>query len=345
MSKVILLLNVSLCFLLISCGERKKSVADVVTKYYKEGNFNGSVLIAENGHEIYDTSLGYSDFRHKTALNEHSAFYIASLSKPFTAIGIMLLQQKGLIHYNDLAATYVKGMPAYARNITIQQLLTHTSGIRDYEGILDNRKRLRNQDIIKWLNEEKQLQFIPGSRYTYSNSGYIILSLVIESISGQSYAQFFQENVFAPLGMLHTKVFDEMEPLIENRVIGFNKRKEQDDYNLLTTGDGGIYSTVGDLYVLDRALRLGLLLSKENTKLMYEPPVLLNGEKSKYGFGWFIDRDNNARIAQHTGGLNGFRSLFWRDLDNGLTIIALTNQGAGFAPDDFRNDVVSCLRE
>jgi len=316
-----------------------------VVNYYKEGKFNGAVLIAKNGHKIYDTSLGYSDFDHKTVLREHTAFYIASLAKPITAIGIMLLQQKGLLQYDDLAATYVKELPGYAGKITIRQLLTHTSGIRDYEGVLSNRERLTNQDIIKWLNEQGKLQFVPGSQYAYSNSGYIILSLVIESISGQSYSQFFQEHLFAPLGMRHTKVFDETKPSIESRAIGFNKQKALDDYSLLTTGDGGIYATVEDLYILDQALRHGSLLSEENTKLVYELPTLLSGKKSEYGFGWFIDRDNGSTIAQHTGGLNGFRALFWRDLDNDLTIIALTNQGDAFPLNDFCKDLVSSLRK
>jgi CubicO group peptidase (beta-lactamase class C family) len=345
MSIVISLLIISLCLSLISCGKKRKGAREVVVSYYTEGKFNGAILIAKDGRRIYDTLLGYSDFYHKTKLHRHTVFYIASLSKPVTAIGIMLLQQKGLLHYDDLAATYVKGLPGYAGGITIRQLLTHTSGIRDYEGVLDNRKQLTNQDVIKWLNEERKLQFIPGSQFAYSNSGYIILSLVIESISGLSYSQFLQENLFTPLGMLHTKVFDKTNSLMENRAIGFNKQKALDDYSLLTTGDGGIYATVEDLYVLDQALRHGSLLSEENIKLMYEPPTLLSGKMSKYGFGWFIDKHNGSTIAQHTGGLDGFRALFWRDLDNDLTIITLTNQGDAIPLYNFREDLISSLGE
>lgn len=346
MLKNILCFKILLCLFFISCRQTTgKNPGDIVIQYHNKGHFNGAVLIAKNDSIILDTIAGYSNFSQKIPLTKQASFYIASLSKPVTATGIMLLQQKGLLSYDDKAVMYVKELPAYAGDITIRQLLTHTSGIKDYENALPGKKGLTNQDVIKWLYEQQQLQFTPGSRFQYSNSGYIILSLIIEHISGESYSSFLRNNVFIPLDMQHTIVCDETTTLIANRVIGFNKDKQPDDYLQLTTGDGGIYSTVEDLYKLDKALRNGSLLSKENTAVMYEPPTLPGGKKNEYGFGWFIKDSENKKIVDHTGGLNGFRALFWRDLANNVTIIALTNQGDAFLLNNFLNDLITSLEK
>lgn len=345
MSKIIFWLGILLCPFLVSCSETKTgNVKEIIESYYNKGNFNGAVLVAKENCIVYDTLLGYSDFDRKINLRKPASFYIASLSKPFTAIGIMLLQQEGLLLYDDKANEYVAGLPVYAQNITIRQLLTHTSGIKDYENILSGRRGLTNKDVVEWLHEQDSLRFEPGSRFEYSNSGYIILSLIIESISKQSYSCFLQSNVFTPLNMHHTKVYDDTNPFIENRVTGFDKNKMPDDYSILTTGDGGIYSTVEDLYKLDRALKDNLLLSSENTALMYQLPLLSGGQESEYGFGWFVESSDDDKIAKHTGGLNGFRSLFWRDLKNDITIIALTNQGDAFPVNNFLNDLKRTLK-
>lgn len=345
MQKITLWLILFGCLLFISCGKTKEeNVKDLITEYYNDGHFNGAVLLVKNDSIICDTILGYSNFSTKTTFEKETPFYIASLSKPITAIGIMLLQQRGSLSYDDSASKYVSDLPTYAHNITIRQLLTHTSGIKDYEMLLAGRKGLTNQYVIKWLQEQKELQFQPGSQFEYSNTGYIILSLVIESVSGQTYSQFLQNNVFSPLNMTHTKVYDETRPFIPNKAIGFNKEKSLDDYSILTTGDGGIYSTTEDLYKLDKALRHYVLLSKDNTVRMYQLPILPSGKENEYGLGWFIENTGSEKIAMHTGGLNGFRSLFWRDLKNNITLIALTNQGDAFPVNNFLNDMRKTIK-
>lgn len=340
MKKIITYFQLLFFLLLLSCH---KTPQDIVNKFHKKGEFNGMVLVAKNDSLIYNSALGYGDFEHKKILNINTSFYIASLSKPFTATAIILLQQKGLLSFDDKASKYLPELPDYAKNITIRQLLTHTSGIRDYENIL-TKKELKNQDVINWLQKQKSLQFSAGSKFEYSNSGYIILSLLVEKISGQSYSQFLNENIFVPLKMTNTKVYEESMSVIKNKALGYNRQKQPDDYSQLTTGDGGIYSTVNDLYKFDRALRNFSLINKDNTSLMYTPFKLSDGRFSKYGFGWHIDDTENNKIASHTGGLNGFRALFWRDLKNNKTIIALTNQGDAFPLNDFLNDMKKSLK-
>ncbi|MBL1220711.1 beta-lactamase family protein [Chryseobacterium sp. L7] len=318
----------------------EKNSQDTVTKYYDKGEFNGSVLIIKNGKTVCDTALGLSNIEKKIKLEKMTPIYIASLSKPFTAVSIMLLQQKGLLNYDDKASKYIS-LPAYAQNVSIRQLLTHTSGIKDYESIISE-KGLTNQQVLHWLAGLNKLQFPSGSQFEYSNSGFIILSLIIEKISKQSYGSFLNEHIFVPLKMKNTWVYDS-STASKNRATGYDKEKQPDDYSILTTGDGGIYSTPEDLYRFDRALRSFKLINKSNTNLMYTPTKLSDGKFSSYGFGWFIEESKGGKSVSHTGGLSGFRAIFWRDLNRNSCIIALTNQGDAFPLADFLKDIKTTL--
>lgn len=338
--KSIFVFEILLFMILFSCG---KNSNEIICEYHKKGQFNGTVLVMKNDHIISDTALGFSNFQTQEKLNTDTPFYIASLSKSFTATAIILLQQKGSLTFDDKASKYLPKLPAYAKDITIRHLLTHTSGIWDYEKGMSGKKELKNQDVLNWLQQKKKLQFPSGSKFEYSNSGYIILSLIIEKTSGKSYAEFLNENIFVPLKMNNTKVYDESMPVIKNKALGYNQQRQPDDYSLLTTGDGGIYSTTKDLYKFDKALCNFSLINKNNTALMYAPFKLSDKTLSNYGFGWCIDDSNNGQIVSHTGGLNGFRALFWRDLKNNKTVIALTNQGDAFPLSNFLNDIKKSL--
>lgn len=329
-------------FLLIGCQTNRDTPDKVIDHYYQGGQFNGSLFIAQNNQVLIDTALGYQDLDNKTVLTKETPFYIASLSKSITAIAIALMVEKGLLSLDDRAAKFVYNLPEYTHSVTIRQLLNHTSGIKDYENLL-TKKGLNNNDVILWLHNQNGLAFQPGTKFQYSNSGYIILALIIESISKMSYAQFLKANIFDPLQMQHTVVY-ESNTSIPNKAIGYDRNKEVDDYSILTTGDGGIYATAGDLYKLDQALRTNQLLSEKSIQLLYQTPVLQDGSSSEYGSGWFVEKSDSGMIAWHTGGLAGFRSLFWRDLKNGNTIIALTNQGDAFPVIDFLNDLKKTLK-
>lgn len=340
MAKAFICINILILLLLSSCQQSGK---DVVAEYHQKGKLNGAVLLVKNNVILCDTILGYSDFDRKIPFQKQTSFYIASLAKPITAIGIMLLQQNNLLNYNDSVGKYIQELPEYAKNVTIKQLLTHTSGIKDYEGILED-KKLTNEQVLHWLKAQSTLNFIPGSKYEYSNSGYIVLAKIIETISGKSIDLFLEENIFQPLKMEHSFIFTEALAQTVPKAIGFNKDECLDDYRQLTTGDGGIYATVEDLYKLDKALRKGLLINKANAELMYQQPLLSNGNRSEYGFGWFISK-SPEKIAMHTGGLNGFRSLFWRDLKNDITLIVLTNQGDAFPVHDFLREMKETMKK
>lgn len=329
-------------FYLTGCQTTSESSIEVVNQYYQSGRFNGSILITQQDRTLIDTVFGYRDLNSKAVLKKETPFYIASLSKPITAIAVSLLAEEGLISFDDKAIKFIEDLPRYAHNITIKQLLNHTSGIRDYENIL-TMKGLTNNDVVRWLHGQNGLALQPGTKFQYSNSGYIILALIIEKVSKMTYAEFLKKNIFDPLQMDHTTVC-EPGTTISDKAIGYNSDQQVDDYSILTTGDGGIYSTAEDLLKLDKALRTNQLLPESSTNRLYETPALQDGSNSKYGAGWFIEKNEGSIITQHTGGLAGFRSLFWRDLKNGNTIIALTNQGDAFPVYDFLNDIKKTLQ-
>ncbi|TZF98901.1 beta-lactamase family protein (plasmid) [Chryseobacterium panacisoli] len=326
-------IGISLILSLTSC---KQHPQDVVNEYYKKGEFNGSVLIVKDGRMVCDTALGFRNIEKRLRSDKNTSFYIASLSKAFTAAAIMISEQKGLLKLDDKASQFIE-LPEYAENITIRQLLHHTSGISDYENLF-SKKGLTNKEVIDWLFSLKNLDFTPDSKFKYSNSGYIILSQIIEKVSGKSYGTLINEQIMIPLKMNNTYVY-ESSTVIPNKASGYNQQKKPDDYSILTTGDGGIYSTPEDLYKFDQALRNYTLISKENTDLMYTPAKLTGGQISNYGFAWFIEDEKGRKTAMHTGGLNGFKALFWRDLEHNSCIIALTNQGEAFPLGNFLNDI------
>lgn len=321
----ILLIYSLITLIFFSCKE--KSEKDIVLEYYKQGKLNGTVLIVKEGKVVCDTVLGYKRFEDKSMVAKNTAFCVASITKSFTAVGVMLLQQENLLSYDDKASLYIKDLPSYARNVSIRQLLNHTSGLADYENVLIlNRGKITNQDVLNFLKKQPGLRFSSGSQFEYSNSGYVVLGEIIAAISKQSYGQFIQNEILTPLKMKDSFIYDAETIPNAKMAKGYDKNKKTDDYFLLTVGDGSLYSTPGDLYKFARVLSTHQLLNHQNSKLMYELPILKDGKSSEYGFGWFVS-DNHA---MHTGGVNGFRSVIWRDLSSNTCIIALTNQGDAF---------------
>lgn len=188
MKRFYLIFSFTLLFLM-GCQTTIQTPDSVISQYHQDGKFNDSVLVAQNHQVLIDTALGYRDLAHQTILTKETPIYIASLSKPITAIAISLLVQKGLLSFDDYAAKFVDALPTYAHRVTVKQLLNHTSGIKDYENIL-TKEKLTNKDVIHWLDRQDGLVFESGTKFQYSNSGYIILALIIENVSKMSYAHF-----------------------------------------------------------------------------------------------------------------------------------------------------------
>ena len=313
-------------------AQNKSLQLDTLFNFYNEhGSFSGVVLYAENGNLSYLKAFGFSDFEKKKVLDTSAVFNIASTTKPFTALAIMMLKEQGKLSYEDMLMKYLPDFPSYAKDITIKQLLTHTSGIKDYENELHLRSEnpiLTTKIVYDSLIHQQNLNFNPGEKYSYSNSGYILLALIIEKISGVSYKEFIEKNVFHPIGMSHSYVLEETTKAIPNRVNAFTDywQQNEDDLNTKVPGDGNIYTTAMDLFRFEQSLYSNALIHQKSLKAAYDTSALKPaGKHVKYGFGWMIESDNSGAIVYHPGGLGGFRCFLWRNLDTKSTLIVLSN--------------------
>ena len=338
-----LIVRIFLCALLLlpvianadpALAQSKKQNIECLMKYsHENGFFNGSILVAEHGKVIYSNAFGLANEKMEQPLTTASQFYLASVSKQFTAMAIMILKERGKLSFQDKLSKFLPDFPAYAEGITIEHLLTHTSGMADPFQLGMYKSGLKNHEVLNRLIQQESLEFTPGEKYSYSNGGYIILALIVEKASGQPFNEFMHKTIFHPLKMSSTLVYDESKPAVVNRVIGYDESGKIDDYNLLTYGAGGIYSTVEDLFKWDRALYEHRLVTNRTLEKAFSPFKLTDAGASNYGYGWHITKDELRKTVFHTGFMGGFRTMIDRQLDKENTIIMLTNRGNSFSMD------------
>ncbi len=346
MKKIILFLLLPLS--LMAQKDYSALLKQFMTGQHDYFRFNGNILVAKGGNIIYRQDFGYADFSSKRPLNDSSVFELASLSKQFTAMGIMILKEQKRLSYNDNVKKFLPGFPY--DNITIRHLLTHTSGLPGYEETFekkwDHRKIAFNKDIIEMLRQEKDtLFFIPGSKWKYSNTGYAVLAFIIEKVSGESYNDFMAKNIFQPLGMTHTFIYNTRRStgkIPDNYALGFVYSDSLKYYTLPDSlpkldmvyyldgivGDGCVNSTTGDLLKWDRALYTTKLVSKPALDEMLSPLVQISARDSTnfYGFGVGVQpKSPRGKIISHTGGWPGYTTLLVRRVDIDETIIVLSN--------------------
>ena len=321
--------------------EQKAAKIDSLLKFYHEqGVFSGTVLVAEAGKVIYQKGLGYANKDTKEMLEPKSVFRFASVSKQFTAMCIMILEEQGKLNYDDNLQKYLPELKY--EGITIRHLLWHTSGIPSYmdfmpkHGFGDDDEYI-NDDVLKTMaKHHPEREFEPGERYKYSNTGYLLLASVVERASGISFVQFIQENIFDKIGMLSSTIPFGKNQFVDmaNRVRGYNRTKDGGyvdndyaSYDYAVYGDGGIFSSVIDLFKWNEALATEKLASKETIQEAYKPYVLNDGSVGDYGFGWSISEVDANRIVEHSGSWIGFRTYILRDITNNHCVIVLTNLG------------------
>ncbi|MEZ4690297.1 MAG: serine hydrolase domain-containing protein [Ignavibacteria bacterium] len=308
-------------------------------------HFNGNVLVAQSGNIIYQNSFGYRNFETKELLDNNSVFELASVSKQFTAMGILLLIEKGKLSLSDSLRQFSE-LP-YS-DITIQNLLTHTSGLPDYMEAMnakwDHKKVAFNDDVIKFLATEKiPANFSPGEKFEYSNTAYEMLASIVEKVSGQSFKDYMEENVFRPLGMNNSRVYNtrrSSDETIPNYAYGFIYSDSLKKYILPDSipeldivywldgvqGDGIINSTAGDLLIWDRALKNNVLLSEAMQSEMFKPQSVIDSSaKMYYGYGEFLLKINTENRFITSGGCSWIQYNIKRFLSNEATIIILSN--------------------
>ena len=305
-----------------------KKIQQIVERYTTNELLNGSIIIATKDSIIYKGSGGFANIETKTSITSSTYFPVASLTKQFTATAILLLHEKGKLSINDKISNYVD-VPSFAQPVTIKNLLNHTSGIADY---WQNKIENNNDSIHKFLFNTDSLLFSPNTDYSYSNTGYFLLGQIIESVSNETYGEFLKENIFNPLGMGNTFVYNEKE---YDGATGYNENWDVNEY-FATTADGGIISTIDDLLLWDIALSHNKLLPGDIKNKMFEPTILENGTTTKYGFGWEIGLNSISLfdhltgkyegIVTHSGGLTSFAAYNQFDTKNDTYIILLSNQ-------------------
>lgn len=291
-----------------------------------------SLAFMKNGKCIYKKSHGFANLENKIEINSGSTFYLASLSKSFTAAGIMLLHEKGKLDLCDKVRRYFTDLPDYCEDIKIINLVNHTSGLKDYFNSYlkknQNVNCITNNDVYNLILEETSLNFYVGDKFEYSNTGYVLLSMLIEKVSGQSFSDFLKDNFFVPLGMKNTYVFTEDKPIIPNRAYGYKEIDHKylcDDYYVLTTGDGGIYSCIDDLLLWVQAFDNESIFTKETIEKIFSTEKLNDGTSCIYGFGWFTLGKDTKKVVFHSGQLGGFTNVMIKSPEDNFSIIILTN--------------------
>lgn len=317
-------------------SEKLEAIDSWLANLNQIGKFNGAVLLAKNGDVVFEKYYGSNGVNDSELINANSSFNLASVSKQFTAMGIIILNSKSLLEYDDDISKYIPELELY-KGVKIKNLLHHTSGIPDYMRLVMKyrvgRCLLTVSDMISiYIKEQPNLNFNPGEKFEYSNTGYVLLSEIIERASNQKFSEFMAENIFRPLGMSDTQVFNLLsENAPRSRVYGysykygiFGGKKQPKDLNYFdgVAGDGGVYSSAADLALWHKSLQEGKLVSQDQYEIAYQPARLLDGSSTKYGFGWFINSDGSV---EHAGGWQGFTSYIHRDKENADLVVILDN--------------------
>jgi len=322
---------------------------DAVFASLKSNNAPGAaVLVIRNGRKIFRRGYGVTDLRTLHPIDARTNFRLASLTKQFTAACIMLLARDGKLHYGDRLTDFFPEFPAYGKSITVRNLLNHTSGLEDYGEIMmkqypdtppEKVPQILDAGVLKLLEQRTSVRFPAGTKWEYSNSGYAVLAMIVEKVSGKRFGAFLQERIFTPLKMKNTLAYEKgNNNEVSNRAYGHSKEADgwhETDQSPTSAvlGDGGIYSSLDDLAKWDRALRNHTLLSAADMQPALTPVQPTagpakdeDGRTVSYGFGWFLDPYQGHKRMSHNGGTIGFRTTIQRFPDDQLTVIVLANR-------------------
>jgi CubicO group peptidase (beta-lactamase class C family) len=302
---------------------------DALIRPYAGAVPGASVLVVRDGLPIIRRSVGLADLEGRVAATPATNYRLASMTKQFTAAAILLLAEDGRLSVTDPVRKWLPTLPAAANDITIRHLLTHTSGLIDYEDVMaeGTTRQLHDADVLRLLESENRTYFAPGTAYRYSNSGYALLALIVGRASGSDFATFLRERIFRPLHMQNTVAFEEGISTVADRAYGYslvNNTWTRTDQSLTSAvlGDGGIYSSIDDLAKWDAALYDDRLLRAESLRLAFTPATKTDDPAVQYGFGWRMTGES----LWHSGETMGFRNVIVRFPQHRLTVVVLTNR-------------------
>ena len=299
-----------------------------------------SVMVIRRGQKLFARSYGLANLEDGIPCGLKTNFRLASLTKQFTAMAVLILAGRKKLSLEERLNDFFPEFPAWGSGITVRHLLTHTSGLIDYETLLPKRTTLPllDRDVLRLLSRQDRTYFRPGTKYCYSNSGYALLALIVEARSGNTFARFLKDNIFTPLGMTGTLAYEQGSSTVPNRAFGYTQKARgfaRTDQNLTSSvlGDGGVYSSVADLYRWDQALYTTRLVSRKLLEDAFTPTRKTEFPGSGYGFGWFIGNYHGLKEIWHYGETVGFTTRIARFPQRKLTVIQLANRtGANLAP-------------
>jgi CubicO group peptidase (beta-lactamase class C family) len=310
-------------------GIDPESRIDELMRAYQGAVPGASLVVLHNGVPIVRRAYGLSDVERAAAATPATNYRLASMSKQFTAAAILLLAEDGRLSIDDPVRRWLPTLPDAADGMVIRHLLTHRSGILDYEDLIPEgtSTQVRDAGALALLETQNRGYFAPGTGYRYSNSGYVLLSLIAGRASGMDFASFLRERIFQPLGMCNTIAFVAGVSEIPHRAFGYSLTRDswvRTDQSLTsaTLGDGGIYSSIDDLAKWDAALSDERLLRHASLRLAFEAATPTDHPEVQYGFGWRVSGDT----VWHTGETIGFQNVILRHVAQGLTVILLTNR-------------------
>jgi CubicO group peptidase (beta-lactamase class C family) len=281
-----------------------------------------SVLVLRDGEIRLSRGFGAANLSAKTPVSPETNFRLASLTKQFTAMSIMILAERGNLALDDPLPAFLPGVGHYGASITLSHLLTHRSGMLDYEDLIpaETTTALKDRDVLEILRRQDRTWFPAGTSFRYSNGGYALLALVVEAASRKSFAAFLRENIFEPLGMRNSVAYERGISEVPRRAIGYARRGDvfdETDQSITSAvlGDGGIYSSIADLFRWDQALYGEKLVSRGMRERAFT-------DHGGYGFGWFVDREK----VWHYGETCGFTTRIERFPNKRQTVILLANR-------------------
>jgi CubicO group peptidase (beta-lactamase class C family) len=292
-----------------------------------------SVMVIHNGKPVFAKGYGLANLDIKTPCTSNTNFRLASVSKQFTAMAVMMLVERKQLALDEPLPAFFPEFPGYGESIMVRHLLTHTSGLLDYEDAIPEGTTIPvlDQDVLRILLQRDRTYFAPGSQYRYSNSAYALLALMVEVRSGQKFAHFLRENIFEPLKMTNTLAYEQGYAVVPNRAYGHTMRSNgwlRADQSLTSSvlGDGGVYSSVTDLAKWDQALYKTKLISEPLLRVAFSPLTPTDKPGRSYGFGWYVTEYRGLREIYHSGDTVGFRTRISRFPEAKFCVIILANR-------------------
>ena len=312
----------------------RQELDSLFARFAAPGMPGASILVVRHDTVLLRESFGLADVEAKVAATPGTNYRLASLTKQFTATAILLLARDGTLSIDAPARDFLPELPAYARDVTIRHLLTHTSGLWDYESFVPDtqQRQVHDLDALTLVSTHAEsLYFAPGTSWRYSNTAYALLALIVERVSKQRFGDFLRARVFVPLGMQDTYAHEEGRTQPPRRAWGYTvhgdsvTRTDQSNTSAVL-GDGGVYSSLDDLARWHASLWHAPLVGDSIWRETTTPYVLKDGKATEYGFGWFVEQHKGHRRLRHHGETRGFTNWVARYPDDGLTIVVLTNR-------------------